>query len=193
MKKKKTTVLTARYQGWGKIFYIYILLRVAASLIEVLECNLLARIKDDAWIQTQWKMLIEFRGSELWNHQWVNSISSRRKQIFLLPAGSFTDCISAAFDVFTYSSRWRGPASFSDSRLQQLPSSCCWTRGANPIKNEWEQARLRHLCQILMHPRCVFGCRHAELMRLSQQRRDWSRCSIPPLLQRLFQNQSFKN
>lgn len=104
-------------------------------MIEALKCNSLARIKVEARIQTQRKMLIEFRGSGRWNHQRVNSISSRRKQIFLLQAGSFTDCISAWFDVFTYSSRWRGPAIFSDSRLQQLPSSCCWTRGADPIKN----------------------------------------------------------
>lgn len=131
-----------------------------------LKCNLLARIKVDAWIQTQREMLIEFRGSELWNHQPVNSISSRRKQNFLLPAGSFTDCISAWFDVFTYSSRWRGAASFSDSRLQQLPSSFCWTRGADPIKNAWEQVwqQVKCSCQMFMHPRCMFGCQHAELM-----------------------------
>lgn len=142
------------------------------SLIEAQKCNLLARIKVDARIQTQRKMLIEFRGSGRWNQRRVNSISSRRKQIFLLQAGSFTDCISAWFDVFTYSSRWRGLASFSDSRLQQLPSSCCWTRGADPIKNAWEQAWLQELCQIFMHPRCMFGCQHAELMQRTQQRGD---------------------
>lgn len=152
-------MLTGRYQCWG---FFSTLMRVAASLIETLKFNLLASITVDAWTQTQRKMLIEFRGSELWHHQRVNSVSSRRKQIFLLPAGSFTDCISAWFDVFTYSSRWRGAASFSDSRLQQLPSSCCWTRGADPIKNAWEQARL--FC-------AKYSCTHAACLVVSM--RSW--------------------
>lgn len=69
-----------------KIF-AYVLIRVALSMIEALKLNLPARIKVDAGIQTQRKMLIEFRECEQWNYQQVNSISSRRKQIFLLPAG----------------------------------------------------------------------------------------------------------
>lgn len=101
-----------------KIF-AYVLIRVALSMIEALKLNLPARIKVDAGIQTQRKMLIEFRECEQWNYQQVNSISSRRKQIFLLPAGNFTNCISAWFDVFTYSSR---PASFLDSNSYHLPA-----------------------------------------------------------------------
>lgn len=104
-----------------KIF-AYVLIRVALSMIEALKLNLPARIKVDAGIQTQRKMLIEFRECEQWNYQQVNSISSRRKQIFLLPAGNFTSCISAWFDVFTYSSRWRRPASFLDSNSYHLPA-----------------------------------------------------------------------
>lgn len=104
-----------------KIF-AYVLIRVALSMIEALKLNLPARIKVDAGIQTQRKMLIEFRECEQWNYQQVNSISSRRKQIFLLPAGNFTNCISAWFDVFTYSSRWRRPASFLDSNSYHLPA-----------------------------------------------------------------------
>ncbi len=71
-------MLTGRYQGRGKTFFCT-LIRVGASLIEALKFNLLARIKVDAWIQTQRKMLIEFRGSELWNHQRVNSIFFQKK------------------------------------------------------------------------------------------------------------------
>lgn len=104
-----------------KIF-AYVLIRVALSMIEALKLNLPARIKVDAGIQTQRKMLIEFRECEQWNYQQVKSISSRRKQIFLLPAGNFTSCISAWFDVFTYSSRWRRPASFLDSNSYHLPA-----------------------------------------------------------------------
>lgn len=54
-------------------------------------------------------MLLELRGR-------------KRKQIFLLPAGSFTDCISAWLDVFTYSSRCKGPDSSSDSSSYPPPA-----------------------------------------------------------------------
>lgn len=63
-----------------------------------------------------------------------------------------------------------GAATFSDFRLQQLPASRYRTQGADPIKNEWDQAQLQVLCQVLMHPHRTFGCQHAP--QLAQQRGD---------------------
>lgn len=77
-------------------------LHVSTRVTEAVKFNLLTGIEADWRLQTVKETLIEFTGSELRNHQQVNS----RKQILSPPAGNFTDCISAWFDVFTYSSRW---------------------------------------------------------------------------------------
>lgn len=53
---------------------------------------------------------------------------------------------------------------FSDSRLQQLPSSCCWTRGADLIKNAWEQ-HLFCSCKTC----AKYPCTHAACLVVSMQ------------------------
>lgn len=146
-------------------------------MIEPLKTYLPARIKAVAWIQTQRKMLIEFRGSRRWNHQWVNSISFTTKQIFAASSWEFyrlhlcpVRCVYLFIKVRVVVVVGGGSKFLSDFRLQQLAASRCRTRGADPIKNEWDQAQLQVLCQVLMHPHRVFGCQHAP--QLAQQRGD---------------------
>lgn len=104
-------------------------------------------------------MLIEFRGSGLWNHHQVNSVSSRRKQIFWLPTGNFTHCLSDWFDVFTYSSRWRGAGEFL--RLQ-APAVTLFL-----LLDKKGQTQLKmhgNMCS------CKCSCTHAACLVVSTQR-----------------------
>ena len=140
--------------------------RAAGGLNEALKCNLQIRIKVDAWIQTQRKMLMEFRGSRA-----VES-SASKQHFFQKKSKSscfqlgvlLTASLPGSMCLLIHQGREGAQLVSQTPGSKQLPCSCCWTRGADVIKNAWEQ-HLFCSCNTCF----IYSCTHAACLVVSMQ------------------------